>query len=66
MAYENALRETGTRLAVDDLMSAIENNGQVTIPNGKVGPLLTKREIAIVALFASGIVALVAARLVMG
>lgn len=47
----------------DDVMSVIENNGEVTIPNGKSEPLLTKKEIAIVALFASGIMALVAARL---
>lgn len=57
---------TGVRKLCDDIMGVIENNGEVTIPNGKAGPLLTKREIAIVALFAGGIVALVAARLVMG
>ena len=50
----------------DDVMSVIENNGEVTIPNGKTEPLLTKREITIVALFAGGIVALVLARLVLG
>ena len=54
------------RRLCDDIMGVIENNGEVTIPNGKGEPLLTKREIAIVALFAGGILALVTARLVMG
>jgi hypothetical protein len=48
----------------DDVMNVIENNGEVTIPNGEHHePLLSKKEIAIVALFAGGIVALVIARL---
>src|ERR1700731_632059 len=42
----------------DDVMGVIENNGEVTIPNGKPEPLLTKREIVVVGLFAGGIVAL--------
>ena len=50
----------------EDVMGVIENNGEVTIPNGKPEPLLTKQEIAVVALFAGGIVVLVLARLVMG
>ena len=65
-AYEKARREAAARFVVDDLMSVIENNGEVTIPNGKAEPLLTKKEIAIVAVFAGGIAALVVARLVMG
>ena len=54
------------RKLCDDVMSVIENNGEVTIPNGKSEPLLTKREIVVVGLFAGGIVALVLARLAMG
>ena len=54
------------RKLCDDVMGVIENNGEVTIPNGKPEPLLTKREIVVVALFAGGIVALVLVRLVMG
>src|SRR5260370_41714663 len=55
------------RKLCDDVMGVIENNGEVTIPNGeKSEPLLTKREIVIVALFAGGIVVLVLARFVMG
>lgn len=53
------------RKLCDDVMDVIENNGEVTIPNGKE-PLLTKREIAIVGVFAGGIAALVLARLVFG
>jgi hypothetical protein len=64
-ANEEALPEDVRKLC-DDVMGVIENNGEVTIPNGKSEPLLTKREIAVVALFAGGIVALVLARLVMG
>src|SRR5438552_18814185 len=54
------------RKLCDDVMGVIENNGEVTIPNGEPEPLLTKREIAVVAAFAGGIVALVLARLAMG
>jgi hypothetical protein len=54
------------RKLCDDVMSVIENNGEVTIPNGKSERLLTKREIVVVALFAGGIVALVVARMVFG
>ena len=54
------------RKLYDDVLGVIENNGEVTIPNGKPEPLLTKREIVVVALFAGGIVALVLVRLVMG
>jgi hypothetical protein len=53
------------RKLCDDVMGVIENNGEVTIPNGKSEPLLTKPEIAVVALFAGGIVALVLARFFM-
>jgi hypothetical protein len=54
------------RKLCDDVMDVIENNGEVTIPNGKREPLLTKREIAIVGVFAGGIAALVLARLLLG
>ena len=55
------------RRLCDDVMKVIESNGEVTIPNGeRVEPLLSKQEIAIIALFTGGIVALVVARLVMG
>jgi hypothetical protein len=45
-------------------MSVIENNGEVTLP--KSGPLLTKKEVAIVAAFGAGILALVLARIANG
>ena len=54
------------RKLYDDVMSVIENNGEVTIPKDKAEPLLTKQEMTIVALFAGGIIALVLARLAMG
>ena len=54
------------RKLCDDVMGVIENNGEVTIPNGKSEPLLTKREMTIVAIFAGGIAALVLARLALG
>jgi hypothetical protein len=55
------------RKLCDDVIGVIENNGEVTIPNGERSePLLTKREIAVVAVFAGGIVALILARLAMG
>ena len=54
------------RKLCDDVMGVIENNGEVTIPNGKGDPLLTKREIAVVSIVAGGIAALVLARLMMG
>ena len=54
------------RKLCDDVIGVIENNGEVTIPNGKREPLLTKKELAIVGLFAGGIIALVVARLVSG
>ena len=55
------------RRLCDDVMKVIESNGEVTIPNGeRVEPLLSKKEIAIVALFTGGIIALVVARLVLG
>ena len=64
-ASEDAM-PADVRKLYDDVMGVIENNGEVTIPNGKPEPLLTKREVTIVALFAGGIVALVLARLVLG
>ena len=55
------------RKLCDDVMGVIENNGEVTIPNGeKTEPLLTKKEIAVVAIFTGGIITLVAARLLFG
>ena len=54
------------RKLCDDVMGVIENNGEVTIPNGKTEPLLTKREVTIVAVFTGGIIALVLARLMLG
>jgi hypothetical protein len=64
-ANEDAM-PADVRKLCDDVMGVIENNGEVTIPNGKPEPLLTKREIVVVGLFAGGIVALVLARLAMG
>jgi hypothetical protein len=55
------------RKLCDDVMSVIENNGEVTIPNGgKAEPLLTKRELVVVGLFGAGLAALVVARFVIG
>jgi hypothetical protein len=55
------------RKLYDDVMGVIENNGEVTIPNRERSePLLTKREIVVVAVFAGGIVVLILARLAMG
>ncbi|HME89400.1 MAG TPA: hypothetical protein VKE30_09345 [Chthoniobacterales bacterium] len=55
------------RKLCDDVMSVIDNNGEVTIPNGeKAEPLLTKKQKTIAALFAGGIVALIVARLLAG
>lgn len=76
IAYEKALHDgavkkrfvfNGRQFAnEDDVMGVIENNGEVTIPNGKRSePLLTKRELAVVALCAGGIVVLFLARLAM-
>jgi hypothetical protein len=64
-ANEDAM-PADVRKLCDDVMGVIENNGEVTIPNGKSEPLLTKREITVVAIFAGGIVALVLARLALG
>ena len=64
-ANEDAM-PADVRKLCDDVMGVIENNGEVTIPNEKTEPLLTKREIALVALVAGGIAALVFARLVLG
>ena len=51
----------------DDVMNVIESNGEVTIPNGeRTEPWLTKKELAIIAMFAGGIIALVIARLATG
>jgi hypothetical protein len=52
------------RKLCEDVMSVIENNGEVTIP--KKEPLLTKKEVAIVAAFGAGILALILARVASG
>jgi hypothetical protein len=55
------------RKLCDDVMSVIESNGEVTIPNGgRSEPLLTKRELIVVGLFGAGLAILVVARLVIG
>lgn len=55
------------RKLCDDIMSVIENNGEVTIPNGQSRePLLTKREVAIVVALGAGILALLLARIAAG
>lgn len=55
------------RKLCDDIMSVIENNGEVTIPNGQSWErLLTKREVTIIAAFGAGILALVLARIAAG
>jgi hypothetical protein len=65
-ASENEM-PADVRKLCDDVMNVIENNGEVTIPNGeKTEPLLTKKEIVLVAAFAGGIAALVVARLIFG
>jgi hypothetical protein len=59
------VRKVRWRIAdCDDVMSLIENNGEVTIP--KPEPLLTKKKAVIVAAFGAGIVALVLARIAHG
>jgi hypothetical protein len=52
------------RKLCEDVMSVIETNGEVTIP--KKEPLLTKKEVAIVAAFGAGILALILARVASG
>lgn len=54
------------RKLCEDVLGVIENNGEVTIPKTQSEPLLTKKELAIVGLFAAGIIALVVARIVSG
>jgi hypothetical protein len=61
-----SLMSADVRKLYEDVMGVIENNGEVTIPNGKSEPLLTKREIALVAVLTGGIAALVWARLALG
>ena len=64
-ANESAM-PADVRKLYDDVLGVIENNGEVTIPNGKTDPLLTKREVALVAALTGGIVALVLTRIVLG
>ena len=54
------------RKLCDDVMSAIESNGEVTIPNKTVEPWLSKKEIVVVAVFTGGVIAMALARLVLG
>ena len=63
---DEAAMPPGVRKLCDDIMGVIENNGEVTIPNKTVEPWLTKREIAIVGLFAGGVIGLALARLILG
>ena len=52
------------RRLCDDVMSVIENNGEVTLPScGKPNPLLTRRQILFVIIFALGIASLILLRL---
>jgi hypothetical protein len=52
------------RKLYDDVLSVIENNGEVTLPSEeKPERLLTKRELLVVIVFALGIASLIAARL---
>jgi hypothetical protein len=59
-ASEDAM-PADVRKLCDDVMSVIDNNGEVTIP--KAEPLLTKKQVAIVVAFGVGILALVLARI---
>ncbi len=60
-ASEDAMPPDVRKLC-EDVMSVIENNGEVTLP--KAEPLLTKKEVAIVVAFGAGILALVLVRIV--
>jgi hypothetical protein len=65
-ASENVM-PADLRKLCDDLMSVIENNGEVTIPSGKNPKrLLTKREFAIAVAVGAGIATLVLVRIVHG
>jgi hypothetical protein len=66
-ANEDEMPSDARKLYDDDVMSVIENNGEVTVPNSEEPePILSKPEIVIVALFAGGIAVLVLARIIMG
>jgi hypothetical protein len=63
---ENGMSPDLRRLC-DDVISVIENNGEVTIPNGQDSHrLLTKRELVIAIAVGVGIAALVLARIAHG
>lgn len=65
-ASEDAM-PADVRKLCDDVMGVIENNGEVTIPNGQDRQgLLTKRQIALIAAFGAGILGLVLARILHG
>jgi hypothetical protein len=52
------------RKLYEDVMSVIENNGEVTLPgNGNAEPLLSKRQVVFIVLVALGIGSLVLVRL---
>jgi hypothetical protein len=61
---ELATDNEATRRLCDDILSVIENNGEVTLPNIRgANPLLTKRQLLFVVLFALGLAAIIALRL---
>ena len=63
LVSEDAMPQDVRKLC-DDVMSVIENNGQVTLPNGgRTEPLLTKRELLLVALLTLGFISLIIARI---
>ena len=65
-ASEDAMPPDVRKLC-DDVMGVIENNGEVTIPSDQNRErLLTKRQVAFVAAFGAGILALVLARILHG
>jgi hypothetical protein len=70
LAWEKAARDAidateDNQKLYEDVLSAIENNGEVTLPGAeKTEPLLTKREVAVIALLGLGLVSLIVARIV--
>jgi hypothetical protein len=57
-------QDEAARTLCDDVMSVIENNGEVTLPsNIRSSPLITKRQILLVIIFALGIASLILLRL---
>jgi hypothetical protein len=65
-ANEDAMPADLRRLC-EDVMSVIENNGEVTIPNGETrSRLLTKRELGVAVAVGAGIAVLVLVRIFHG